>query len=68
MGVFIARTHEEYEEALQKAFELEEEVIVEEYIPGREFSVGVINGRALPVIEIAPISAIHEVGLSDARK
>ena len=60
VGVFIARTHEEYEEALQKAFELEEEVIVEEYIRGREFSVGVIDGKALPVIEIAPKNGFYD--------
>ena len=27
-------------------------VLVEEFIPGREFTVGVINGQALPVVEI----------------
>ena len=31
-----------------------DEVIIEQYIKGREFSVGVIDGKALPVIEIAP--------------
>ena len=29
-------------------------MIIEQYIEGREFSIGVIDGEALPVIEIAP--------------
>ena len=29
-------------------------MVVEEYIDGREFSVGVLDGKALPIIEIVP--------------
>ena len=29
-------------------------MLVEEYIKGREFSVGILGGKALPVIEIIP--------------
>ena len=28
--------------------------MIEEFIEGREFSIGVIDGKALPIIEIAP--------------
>ena len=52
VGVYIVNTEEEYETALKNAFEYEDEVLIEEYIKGREFSVGVIDGKALPVIEI----------------
>lgn len=52
VGVYIAKTPEEYEAALNNAFEYEDEILVEEYIDGREFSVGILNGKALPVIEI----------------
>ena len=34
--------------------------MVEEYIKGREFSVGVIDGKALPVIEIAPKEGFYD--------
>lgn len=54
VGVCIARGEEEYEKAKEEAFCYDEEVIIEEYIEGREFSVGVMLGKALPVIEIAP--------------
>ncbi len=59
VGISIVRTKEEYREALQAAFRWEEEVILEEYIKGREFSVGVMEGRALPVIEIAPVDGFY---------
>ncbi len=54
VGVTIAHTDEEYEKALAEAFLYDEEAIVERYIQGREFSVGVMDGKALPIIEIAP--------------
>ncbi len=54
IGVSIVNDQDEYEKALDEAFRWEEEVVVEDYIKGREFSVGVLEGVALPVIEIAP--------------
>ena len=54
VGVYIARDDEEYESAKAEAFRFGEEVVIEQYIEGREFSVGVMDGRAMPVIEIAP--------------
>lgn len=60
VGVSIANTKEEYENALNEAFKYEDEVVVEEYIKGREFSIGVIEGKALPIIEIAPIEGFYD--------
>lgn len=60
VGVYIVHTENEYEEALRNAFEYEGEVVVEQYIKGREFGVGVVAGKALPVIEIAPISGFYD--------
>lgn len=54
IGVYIVNTEDEYEDALEKSFRYEDEVIVEEYIRGREFACGIIDGRALPPIEIIP--------------
>ena len=54
IGVYIANNEEEYHEALNQNFKTEKEVIVEEQIKGREFAVGVLAGKALPVIEIVP--------------
>lgn len=54
IGVYIVNTKSEYEEALNNAFRYEDEVVIEEYIKGREFACGVIDGEALPPIEIIP--------------
>ncbi|MCI5650137.1 MAG: D-alanine--D-alanine ligase [Fusicatenibacter sp.] len=60
VGVYIAHTMEEYDQALENAFAYEPQVIVEEYIQGREFSVGVVDGKAYPIIEIAPIEGFYD--------
>lgn len=60
VGVYIANNDEEYKNAMQEAFRYGEEVVVEQYIVGREFSVGVMDGKALPVIEIAPLVGFYD--------
>lgn len=60
VGVSIAHNDEEYEKALKEAFAWEDKLVVETYVKGREFSVGVIDGKALPIIEIAPISGFYD--------
>ena len=47
-------TEEAYKDALEKSFRYEDEVVIEQYVKGREFAVGIIDGKALPVIEIIP--------------
>lgn len=54
VGVYMAEDKAQLEEALEKAFQYESRVIIEQYIAGREFSIGVMDGKALPIIEIAP--------------
>lgn len=56
IGVYIVDTEEAYRAAIEKSFCSEEEVIIEPYIKGREFACGIIDGKALPVIEIIPKS------------
>ena len=60
VGVSIVNKIEDYEAALAEAFKYDDEVVVEKYIDGREFSIGVINGKALPIIEIAPLSGFYD--------
>ena len=54
IGVYIVNTEEEYKDAIEKSFTYEDEVVIEPYIKGREFACGIIDGKALPVIEIIP--------------
>lgn len=60
VGVCIAREETEYEAAKEEAFRYDNEVVIEQYIEGREFSVGVMDGKALPVIEIAPKAGFYD--------
>ena len=60
VGVCIAGDESEYIKAKQEAFRYDKEVIVDQYIKGREFSVGVLDGRALPVIEMAPKQGFYD--------
>lgn len=60
IGVYVARNESEYMAAKEEAFRYGGEVLVEQYIQGREFSVGVINGKALPVIEMAPKKGFYD--------
>ena len=60
VGVSIARTREEYLEALRVGFSYEDTLIVEQYVEGREFSVGIVDGEVYPVIEIAPIEGFYD--------
>ena len=54
VGVSIAQDETQFAVALEEGFKYDDEVVVEQYVKGREFSVGVMAGKALPVIEIAP--------------
>lgn len=54
IGVYIPQTEAEYQTAIEESFQYEDEIIIEPYIKGREFAVGIIDGKALPVIEIIP--------------
>lgn len=60
VGVCIANNDDEYEKAKKEAFRYDDEVVIEQYIKGREFSVGVLQGKALPVIEIAPLTGFYD--------
>lgn len=37
-----------------------EGILCEEYLPGREYTVGVFDGKALPVVEIRPIGGAYD--------
>ena len=54
MGIYIVREEGEVEPSLTKAWTHGNEVLVEEFIAGRELTVGILGGLALPVIEIIP--------------
>jgi len=60
IGVSIVRKGEELRPALTKAAEYDEEILVEEFMKGREITVGILENIPLPVIEIAPKSGFYD--------
>ena len=60
VGTSVVNSSAEYAAALELAFRYESDVIVETYIKGRELTVGVMDGRAMPVIEIIPKSGFYD--------
>jgi D-alanine-D-alanine ligase len=60
VGTSIVSNREEYDAALMLAFKYERAVIVEQYIKGRELTVGVMDGKAMPVVEIIPKQGFYD--------
>lgn len=54
IGVFIVHTDEEYKNAMKESFKKEDEVVIEPFIDGREYACGILDGKALPIVEIIP--------------
>lgn len=59
IGVTVADDPETLRTGVQEASEYDDLVLVEEFIKGRETTVSVLNGKALPIIEIAPKSGFY---------
>lgn len=54
VGVFIVKTAEEVAPAVAEAARFAKELLVEEFVEGRELTVGILGDLALPIIEIRP--------------
>jgi len=60
IGVSIARTEEELVLAFKEAGKYDEEILVEEFLKGKEITVGILEDIPLPVIEIVPKSGFYD--------
>ncbi|MCL2335656.1 MAG: D-alanine--D-alanine ligase [Endomicrobia bacterium] len=60
IGVSIVKKASEFSKALKEAFKFDDTVIVERFISGTEITVGVLDGHALPVIEIVPKGKFYD--------
>ncbi len=71
IGLSIIELEQEIPAAIELAFKFDQRIIIEEYISGRELTVGVLDERPLPVIEIVPkhkffdFEAKYQAGLTD---
>jgi D-alanine-D-alanine ligase len=52
VGLSVVRQGDDLDAAIRAARAFDDEVMIEKFIPGREFTVGILDGQALPVGEI----------------
>jgi D-alanine-D-alanine ligase len=60
VGLTLVKSIEQITPAIDLAFQHDDEVMIEEFIPGRELTVGVLDGKALAVGEIIPKHEIFD--------
>jgi D-alanine-D-alanine ligase len=60
VGLTIAKGPEELPFALRLAADYGDETLIEEFIPGREITVAVLEDEALPVVEIVPKGGFYD--------
>ena len=60
IGVTIAHTREAVAAALRECLSFGAQVVIEQYIHGRELQVGILEGKALPAIEIIPKTGFYD--------
>ena len=59
-GLSLVNNESELEKAIESAAVFSNEILIEEYIPGRELTVGILGNKPLPVVEIKPSSIIYD--------
>jgi len=60
IGVSIVRKEEEFSSALREAAEYDVEILIEEFMRGKEITVGLLEDIPLPIIEIVPKSGFYD--------
>lgn len=60
IGVSLVYTEAEFNEAIELVKDIDSALLIEELVVGREFSVGVLAGKTLPVIEIMPTAGFYD--------
>ena len=61
VGVHIVTEAENLAPAVADASKYGKEILVEEYIKGKELTVAIFNGEALPVVHICPRSGFYDM-------
>jgi D-alanine-D-alanine ligase len=59
-GVSIVNTENQWEPALESAFEYSEEIIVEKFIEGRLLAIGMNGEVPMPIVHIRPKSGFYD--------
>jgi D-alanine-D-alanine ligase len=60
IGLTVVSDKEHLVDAVDRAFNYGNHVIIEKFIEGREITVGILENRALPVVEIVPEGGCYD--------
>jgi len=60
IGTSVVRSYEEIKTALQKASLYSDELLIEKYVEGTDLTVGILEGKPLPLIQIIPKSGFYD--------
>jgi D-alanine-D-alanine ligase len=60
VGLTVVKERDQFDAAVKEAWRFDDEVMIEQFIPGRELTVGVLGDRVFPVGEIKPKHEIYD--------
>ncbi len=60
VGLTICKSEADISKAIKLAFQFSEKILLEEYIPGHEVTVGILEDKPLPVLEIKPKHGVYD--------
>lgn len=60
VGLYVCRTEGEWLAAHEASARSGKPCMIEPFIPGREITVGLVDGRPLPIIEITPAEGLYD--------
>jgi D-alanine-D-alanine ligase len=60
VGVYIVREESQIASSLGEASKFDQKLLVEQFIPGRELTIGVLGDLALPILEIIPKTGFYD--------
>jgi D-alanine-D-alanine ligase len=60
VGVQIVKSADQLESALTEAAKFDRELLIEEFVAGRELTIGILGDQALPILEIIPKGGFYD--------
>lgn len=60
VGIHIVKRPAELDAALVDAAKFDQDLLIEQFIPGRELTVGILGDQALPILEIIPKGGFYD--------